>query len=176
MAKRTCSIEGCDRKHHSRGWCKPHYYRWWRTGHPDGMSNNPVRRFWLRVDQNGPIPAYRPDLGPCWVWTGPLVTGGYAQFYTDGRKVQAHRWLYGQENGPLPKHLHLDHLCRVRHCVRPSHVEPVTQGENNRRGFGFSGQNIRKTHCPHGHEYTRENTRMYKTSRFCRACKREYAA
>lgn len=56
--------------------------------------------------------------------------------------------------------------------MRPSHVEPVTQGENNRRGFGYSGQNVRKTHCPRGHEYTPENTRVYKTSRFCQTCQR----
>ena len=45
----------------------------------------------------------------------------------------AHRAAYALDVGPIPEGLTIDHLCRVRHCVRPDHLEPVTQAENTRR-------------------------------------------
>lgn len=34
MAQRTCCIDGCDRPHEARGWCKTHYARWRANGDP----------------------------------------------------------------------------------------------------------------------------------------------
>jgi hypothetical protein len=73
---------------------------------------------------------------PCWVWLGAKQPGpwNYGVLYHDGRTQRAHRVYYEQHVGPIPEGLQLDHLCRVPACVNPSHVEPVTQTENVRRG------------------------------------------
>jgi len=108
----------------------------------------------------------------CWLWTAGQTTKGYAAFAPHGRTVHAHRWSYEHFVGPIPDGLELDHLCSVRHCVYPSHLESVTHAENVRRGeMGQANPNAAKTHCPYGHEYTPENTYQYGTNRQCRTCK-----
>lgn len=74
----------------------------------------------------------------CWIWTGAIASGtGYGQAHVGEiprRKIGAHRALYELHRGPIPAGLALDHLCRVRSCVNPDHLEPVTRAENDRRG------------------------------------------
>ncbi len=69
----------------------------------------------------------------CWHWTGSRVHNGYGLFWIGGSNVRAHRAMYELMVGPIPAGLDLDHLCRVRHCVNPEHLEPVTRAENLRR-------------------------------------------
>nr|WP_281409826.1 HNH endonuclease signature motif containing protein [Methylobacterium sp. BTF04] len=69
----------------------------------------------------------------CWDWAGAPSRKGYGTTQVDGIKKNAHRAVYEAENGKLPRDLHLDHLCRNKLCVRPSHMEPVTPLENERR-------------------------------------------
>jgi hypothetical protein len=71
--------------------------------------------------------------GGCWYWMAGLFRGGYGQFRF-GRNTRAHRVAYEALVGEIPAGLDLDHLCRVRHCVNPEHLEPVTRKENIRRG------------------------------------------
>jgi hypothetical protein len=70
----------------------------------------------------------------CWLWQGALYENGYASFWFDGKTGRAHRFIYELLVGSIPEHLQLDHLCRVRHCVNPAHLEPVTNAENGMRG------------------------------------------
>lgn len=94
-----------------------------------------------------------PNSG-CWLWMGWVNTEGYGQFGASGRSMGAHRWGYIALAGAIPAGLQLDHKCRVRCCVNPAHLEPVTNQENARRGalFGTMGKaNAAKTHCRHGH-------------------------
>lgn len=110
----------------------------------------------------------------CWLFEGWLQRGYGLVRNGKGRKMPAHRTAYEFYIGPVPDGLCLDHLCRVRNCVNPAHLEPVTVAENNRRGLGWSGRNVAKTHCPQGHPYDDQNTiRLQRGGRRCRACNRE---
>lgn len=75
----------------------------------------------------------RPTGSDCWLWTGYVAAGGYGEFHLAGRTRKAHRVAYELLVGPVPEGLDLDHLCRVRRCVNPEHLEPVTRQENLRR-------------------------------------------
>lgn len=111
------------------------------------------------------------DTG-CHLWTGATMTNGYGRFGGEGRAVLAHRWAYEHFIGPIPEGLELDHLCRVRNCVNPFHLEPVTGAENRRRGEGFAGRQSRQTACKHGHPLDEENTYVWRGQRKCRTCNR----
>lgn len=103
----------------------------------------------------------------CWLWTGHINGSGYGTM--GGRSV--HRLVYIELVGPIPDGLQLDHLCRIRNCVNPAHLEPVTAAENVRRGDGPGGRNARKTHCKNGHTLTPENVYI-RRGRNCRICAR----
>jgi hypothetical protein len=112
----------------------------------------------------------------CWEWTAGISSNGYPNFWLDGVTQSAHRLSYELFVGPIPDGLHLDHLCRVRHCVRPSHLEPVTAQENVLRGEGIPAHAARKTHCDNGHPFDQANTYMHPSGqRMCRACRRDWA-
>lgn len=70
----------------------------------------------------------------CWIWLGELNRNGYGRVCVKGKRPVAHRHVYETLVGPIPEGLLLDHLCRVRCCVNPSHLEPVTPKENTLRG------------------------------------------
>jgi hypothetical protein len=89
-----------------------------------------AERFWSKVD--------RTDSSGCWLWLGQRNAWGYGHFrrtvvlgtYV---AVKAHRYAYTLAIGPIPPGLTLDHLCGRPACVRPDHLEPVTNAENLRR-------------------------------------------
>jgi hypothetical protein len=84
---------------------------------------------------------------------------------------------YEELVGPIPAKMVIDHLCRVRHCVNPEHMEPVTDRINVvERGTGLAAVRARQTHCIRGHEFTPENTGRQSKSgtRFCKACALAY--
>lgn len=161
-----CSIDDCGEKHKARGWCNTHYARWRKNGDPHNpgtwIKGDHPRRFWLKVEKTD----------ECWHWQGHVSQLGYGQFTMDGLTVLAHRFAYEDVVGPIPNGLVIDHLCRVRDCVNPEHLEVVTQAENTRRGLsGVLKPAL--THCPSGHDYDEENTR-YVQGKYpiCRTCDR----
>ena len=95
----------------------------------------------------------------CWLWLGP-ETSGYGRYRVPRGNLLAHRYAYENVRGPIPQGLQLDHLCRVRCCVNPDHLEPVTNRVNALRGVSFSAVNASKTHCKRGHPLEGNNLRI----------------
>lgn len=107
----------------------------------------------------------------CWLWTKLLHDQGYARGSMDGRHGYIHRLVYEILVGPIPAGMQLDHLCRVRHCVNPDHLEVVDQRTNILRGTSPSANHVRKTHCPANHPYAGRNLIVdHKGRRKCREC------
>lgn len=92
----------------------------------------------------------------CWIWEKALNHLGYARIGHNGKSRPAHRVSYEAFKGPIPEGLEIDHVCKVRCCLNPEHLEAVNRMENMRRS---SIWNVRKerTHCPKGHALTDDN-------------------
>lgn len=127
---------------------------------------------------------YCPITG-CWLWGGTLngpyrgwPTGyEYGRFFIGiDRYVLAHRFSYKAFVGNIPDSEQIDHLCKNPRCVNPAHLQSVTPMVNGKRSLNVGSVNGSKTHCPHGHEYNKENTYVYKRGnglgRTCRECSR----
>lgn len=173
----TCSIAGCDKPVFARGWCNSHYLKWHRYGDPlhgRFMGLSADERFWSKVNKSGTIPNRRPDLGPCWEWTGSKLPEGYGTFRVSrDLVVRVHRYVYEITNGAIPDGETVDHLCFNTSCVNPAHLEAVSNATNVLRGGCPPAENSRKTHCYKGHELTPENTYLNSGGRYCRICRRE---
>lgn len=162
---RTCTYSYCLSKHYSKGFCATHYQRMRKTGSPS-LGGWPTR-----LERMERQVCFEPMSG-CWLWEGRENLLGYGI----SSWGLAHRVMYALHGGELDPSLVIDHVCRVTQCVNPSHLEQVTQKENVRRG-DIAAFNRRRaagiTHCPQGHEYSPENTRLNKSgARNCRACQR----
>lgn len=109
----------------------------------------------------------------CWEWTGCTNGLGYGQVSVDKKMRYVHRVAYELLVGPLVPGMEIDHLCRVRGCLNPEHLEPVTHRQNTLRGDTVTAANARKTHCVNGHAFTPENTYTTPVTgwRRCRACR-----
>lgn len=131
----ACSVDGCEKWVQAEGVCKKHLYRLRRYGDPLVTAremDDPMRGFFAKIDKNGPTAVLH--LGPCWVWKGAKTRDRYASIRWQGRTRPGHVVSYEIHVGPVPAGLELDHLCRVRGCVNPEHLEPVTRQENVIRG------------------------------------------
>jgi len=86
-------------------------------------------RFAAKIDKSG----------ECWEWTASINGAGYGQIGNQGTVLLAHRVAYELENGPIPDGLVIDHICRRRSCVRPSHLRAVTQKQNAENAPSVTG-------------------------------------
>lgn len=132
-------------------------------------------RFWDKVDVSDP---YR-----CWLWTAASAGrpgAKYGRFFAGERSAgghpraaQAHRVAYELLVGPIPEGLEIDHLCRNTLCVNPDHLEPVSNLENQRRGFSPMQDQRKQTHCKRNHPFNEKNTYHWHGMRRCRVCQAE---
>jgi HNH endonuclease len=140
---------------------------------PKMKAETRERKLWERVDKNGPIPVHRPELGPCWVWTGALTEKGYGRLRIDGKNIRVHRLMYERFIGPIPDGLEIDHLCRNRACVNAAegHLEAVTHHTNMLRGDMAT-----RTNCINGHPLEEGNLVPRKDGyRECLECHRTHS-
>jgi len=123
------------------------------------VTTTPVmsERLLLRITYRGP---------GCWIWSGQIDRQGYGRL---GGKM-AHRLTYQEVVGQIPANHHLDHLCRNRDCVNPSHLEPVTNAENVRRAAQA------RERCKRDHLLSEHGVIWSDGARHCRACHRERRA
>lgn len=108
----------------------------------------------------------------CWLWTACKDKDGYGNFQFDGEKVRAHRFMYEIMKGPIPADICVCHTCDNPSCVNPDHLWLGT-GSDNQKDSVLKGRQkeIKKTHCPKGHPYSKENTYMRATGkRNCKEC------
>jgi hypothetical protein len=109
----------------------------------------------------------------CWEWKGGLDQHGYGAVSWGNKMHRTHRVFYMSLIRGIPEGLVIDHLCRNRKCCNPFHMEPVTLGENVKRGEAGLKKRMR-THCTRGHEYTKENVSIDKEGYGrCLPCHRE---
>ena len=158
-----CTFEGCGKPKKARGLCGGHWLqqKLGRTLTPIARPATTLERLMLRV---------RKDENGCWRWTGCKHKEGYGFTQAAGEKL-AHRAVYVLIRGPIPPGLTLDHLCRVRDCVNPDHLDPCDIGTNYRRAMPFRKP---KRFCPRGHEYTPDNVVRWRNGwRHCKTCGRE---
>lgn len=123
-----------------------------------------------------------PSEESCWEWTAGRFNHGYGVFCASSKKraALAHRVSYELCIGPIPEGLHVLHSCDNPPCVNPAHLSVGTNQDNCQdkvaRGRSVSGpehHQSKKTHCPQGHEYSQENTRIYAGRRYCKTCATE---
>ena len=164
-----CSDADCSREAHAKDLCSVHYKRQWRRSQPNWQGRfekSLEQRFWEKVEQTD----------TCWLWKGANDGHGYGDFVVDwrsNRHQKAYRFAYELANGTIPDGLVIDHLCRNRKCVRPTHLEAVTVAENNRRSALVKAS---RPLCSKEHPYTPENTRVRPGRRQCLTCERERAS
>ena len=117
------------------------------------------------------------DPSGCWLWTGNKNDSGYGLTIVEKKQRRIHRVVYEALVGPIPQGLVIDHLCRVRNCCNPEHLEPVTSQINMLRGVSPLAEKASWTHCVNGHEFTPDNTYIHKkrNTRNCRTCMIETA-
>lgn len=133
------------------------------------MDERTLRRFMSKVSIG--------HAGGCWTWTGHVDAAGYGAFRLErGASIRPHRHSYEHFICAIGAGLTIDHLCRNRACVNPTHLEPVTMRENVLRGTGVAAMHHRKTHCKNGHPLSGDNLKIGATNgqRLCRECMRIY--
>lgn len=110
----------------------------------------------------------------CHLYAGVIDRHGYGNIFHK-KYYRAHRVIWENERGNIPKGLIINHLCRNRPCINIEHLELTTDRHNILTGIGASAINARKTHCKRGHEYAGDNMHITaKGWRICRACRSQW--
>ena len=135
----------------------------------DGFGHEEVQRFLEKIRIQGDK--------ECWIWVYYRDPRGYGKFTrsvvydengrSGGTPVAAHRFSHELFIGPIPEGFQVHHKCDNPSCVKPDHLEALGVPEHVKQTTGHPAN---QTHCHRGHEFTPENTRLYRGYRHCRAC------
>lgn len=109
-------------------------------------------------------------ISGCWLWLGNITAAGYGQISVDRKREYSHRALYREFKGEIPQGLEIDHLCRVKLCCNPQHLEAVTGQVNCQRAQKKDACKWGHPYAIHGALYKRKNRPGPKLS--CLACNR----
>lgn len=131
-----------------------------QSSYPTSLSGQDMSRFSSKIEKTD----------GCWLWTSALAKNGYGVFSLGGKTVYAHRLSFSINCGSPSTLLVLDHICRVRNCVNPSHMREIGRGENVSIGRNRLRE---RTECVNGHPFTAANTRTTGNQRSCRICHRK---
>lgn len=102
----------------------------------------------------------------CFLWTGAKTNDGYG--LTPEGKL-AHREAYEEENGPIPKGMQVEHRCRRRNCVYPTHLELVSQSVNSlRKQWSYR---VQMQNCQYGHPRKKYGLITPEGGQVCRECR-----
>ena len=117
--------------------CKYTYHNRTKRGLPltgyISIYNGPAdKRFWMRIDKNGPIPKRCPELGPCWLWKGKVDSNGYGQLQVNKKTIRTNRFSYELHVGPIPLGYEICHKCDNPSCANPVHLWADTHKNNMR--------------------------------------------
>ena len=120
--KKQCSVDGCEKPVHARGWCRKHYLRWHKYGDPLKRTqfDNPEESFAARTEWQG----------DCLIWTGGKNDMGYGRIWVNPTEMYAHRYAWMKANGPIPEGAEIDHICHIPLCCNPDHLRLSTRSEN----------------------------------------------
>src|SRR5215472_7738905 len=102
----------------------------------------------------------------CWLWLGYTDAKGYGRICNRYGHTKVHRFMWSLFNGPIPDDFQIDHICRVRCCCNPEHLEPVTNLENCARG-----ERATATMCFRGHLMSDAYWRKGRKDRYQRVCR-----
>ncbi|HUG51227.1 MAG TPA: HNH endonuclease signature motif containing protein [Terrimesophilobacter sp.] len=140
-----------------------------RSGHDYEIAYEHVRTYPSHLERFLALTKKGDDADDCWQWIGTIEKRtGYGRFRLGGRTELAHRASYRMHVGEIPPGKYLDHLCRVRNCVNPAHLEPVTAQVNTDRGLA-----AKKDECSKGHPMKGDNLGVRSDGRrYCKACSR----
>lgn len=110
----------------------------------------------------------------CWEFSGAKTDYGYGNVILNGKNRRVHIVVYEHFVGQVPKGYHLHHKCENPSCSNYEHLVPLTPREHQLVSKNIAVLNAAKTHCPKGHEYSRENTYRWKNCRQCITCRNDY--